>query len=104
MATIIRGTTPTIRYTFSSVDVSDIDVAKLIIKQNGVSLISKELSDATVGETYLDWKLSQEDTFKLSKDLMAMVGLDWLLEDGTRGIGNSVLCSVCDPNYNQVIE
>lgn len=103
MATIVRGTTPTIRYTFSSVDVNDITVAKLIVKQNGQAVISKELTDGTIGENCIDWKLSQEETLSLTRE-MAKIGLDWLLSDGTRGVGNTVQCLVSNSNYDQVLE
>ena len=53
---IARGTTPTIRYTFSLVDVSAIVVAYLTIKQ-GSLVIEKDLTSATIGDGYLDLAL-----------------------------------------------
>lgn len=82
MAEIIRGTTPTITYTFSEVSVSDITSAILTFTSNGTSL-TKELADATIGSTSLSWKLTQEETLSLSG--MSHVMLNWLLSDNTRG-------------------
>ena len=50
MTKIIIGTTPTITYKFKVVDVSEITVAILTIKERGVNIIELNLSDATVGE------------------------------------------------------
>ena len=104
MANIVRGTTPTIRYTFSTIDVADISVAKLVIKQYGSNKIEKELEDSTTGENYIDWKLSQSETLGLTEGATAVIGLDWLLSDGTRGIGNSVGAMVTSSSINEVID
>ena len=58
MATIIRGTTPTITFNFSDVTVSSIEVAILSIKQAEKTIIEKTLTEAVVGETSLSWKLN----------------------------------------------
>ena len=84
MANIIRGTTPTITYTFSTVNVSNITVAFMTIKKNGTVAIKKSLSQATVDAKELSWTLSQEETFSVSGD--ATVMLNWKLNDGTRGV------------------
>jgi len=59
---IIRGTTPTIRYTFKVVDPNDIAIAYFTIKQNGKVVIEKDISEMTLGEGYVEWSLSQEET------------------------------------------
>ena len=64
---IARGTTPTIRYTFSLVDVSAIVVAYLTIKQ-GSLVIEKDLTSATIGDGYLEWTLTQEETLSLAEN------------------------------------
>lgn len=46
---IVRGTTPSIRYTFSTLNVADIIDAYLTIVQ-GETVIEKTLQDAEVGE------------------------------------------------------
>ena len=59
---LIRGTTPTITYKFTEVDVNNIAVAYLSIRQLGETLIEKDLSEAETGEDSLQWSLSQADT------------------------------------------
>ena len=65
MAKIIIGTTPTIKYTFSEVNVSDLAVAILTCKQHDCVILEKSLTDATVGDKSLSWTLSQAETLKL---------------------------------------
>lgn len=82
MDNIIRGTTPTIKYTFKTVDPSSLSVAYLTIT-NGKTKLEKDLTTATVGEHDISWKLSQEETLALGEKVTAM--LNWKLPDGTRG-------------------
>lgn len=101
---LIRGTTPTIRFTFSSVDPAEIVDAYMVIKQNDADVVKKELTDATVGATYLEWLLLQTDTLALAAGTPAQVCLDWLLGDGTRGAGNEIAIeTVRNPAVNEVI-
>ena len=58
---IIRGTTPTIRFTFKAVDVNNIESAFLTIKQDDV-VVNKDIESATKGDGYIEWKLSQQET------------------------------------------
>ena len=58
MTKIIIGTTPTITYTFKIVPVSSITSAILTVKERGVNIIEKDLSNATVGEDTLSWSSS----------------------------------------------
>ena len=64
---ITRGTTPTVRFTFSAVSVSEFDVAYLTIKQQGEKLIEKDLSAAETGEKYIEWTLTQEETLSMDE-------------------------------------
>jgi hypothetical protein len=100
---IVRGTTPTIRYTFKTLDVTDITTAYLMIKQSGAKVIDRGLDTATVGTDYLEWKLTQTETLKLTEDILADICLDWLLDDGTRGIGKTVTVQVSSSAKNEVI-
>lgn len=65
---LARGTTPVIRVTYKTLDVSTIDVAYLTIEQGAVT-IEKDLTDATVvhsgNNNYLEWALTQEETLSL---------------------------------------
>ena len=64
---IIRGTTPTIKFTFKTVDPQQIVTAYLTMKQ-GELVIEKTLADGTVGENYIEWQLSQAETVSLDDD------------------------------------
>ena len=100
--TIVRGTTPTIRYSFSTINISDLSVAKLVIFQDE-AVITKDLSEGSVGVNYVEWTLSQTDTLALIPSVRAIIKLDWLLSDGTRGVGNTMLCSVGNSAINEVL-
>ena len=53
MTKIIIGTTPTITYKFKVVDVTDIVLAILTIKERGTVIIEKDIEDAVIGEDTL---------------------------------------------------
>ena len=97
MASIIRGTTPTLKYTFNSIQVSDIVTAYLSIKSN--EDIEKSLADATIGEDYISWTLSQEETLSLGESVKVMI--NWKLSDGTRGASKKTSIRV-DDNYKEI--
>lgn len=88
MAEIIKGTTPTITYTFASVTVTDIDVAIMTIKKGDAIKVEKDLTSATVDTEAktISWTLSQSETLSVAGT--AEVMLNWLTEDGTRGASN----------------
>lgn len=104
MGNIVRGTTPLIRYTFNSITVTDITTAYLVLKQGGNAVITKTLDDCTVGNGFLDWILEQEDTLALCDRRPCEICLDWLLNDGTRGVGRTAQVGVSNPAKNEVIE
>ena len=102
MATIIRGTTPPIKYTFQTVKPSDISVAYLTAKQGGATKIEKALADATVGEDFIAWTLTQEDTLALSP-AMAYFMCNWKKADGTRGASEEMGAMVTSNHKEEVI-
>lgn len=102
MTKIIIGTTPTITYKFKVVDVSEITVAILTIKERGTTLIEKNLADANVGEDSLSWTLSQEETLSIGAKSASMM-LNWKLADGTRGASDVVLVTGGDNHIREVI-
>lgn len=64
-----RSTTPDIRYTFKSVNVSDITKCYLMFVQNEEKLLEKSLEDAIDIDTtnnFIQWRLTQEETKKFS--------------------------------------
>lgn len=102
MTRIIIGTTPTITYKFKVVPVSSIVKAVLTIKERGVNIIEKTLSDATVGEDTLSWTLTQEETLSIGAKSASMM-LNWKLADGTRGASDVVLITGGDNHIREVI-
>lgn len=100
MAAIIKGTTPTIIYTFNEISVANIVTAVLTIKRGTNIIIEKTLAAATVGENSLSWKLSQEESLSVSGNAEMM--LNWVLGDGTRGA--STMTSVTfAPNHKEEV-
>lgn len=83
MDEIIKGTTPTIVYSFSKISVSDIVEAILTVKKNGTVVIEKDLESASVGEDSLSWTLTQAESLSVSNSAEIMI--NWKLGDGTRG-------------------
>ena len=65
MEKIIIGTTPTIYFTFRTVEPADITKAVLTIAHKGEILIERDLSTAEVGENTISWTLTQAETLKL---------------------------------------
>ena len=102
MTKIIIGTTPTITYKFKIVNVSEITVAILTIKERGVNIIELNLSDATVGEDSLSWTLTQEETLLIGARTATMM-LNWKTEDGTRGASEQVFVTGGDNHIREVI-
>lgn len=100
---IIKGTTPTIQFTYSEVNVEDIATAFLVIKQDNAVIIEKPLSDANVQDSYIEWKLTQEDTLKLRVNKKAMICCDWKLLDGTRGRSHVLAEWIEGTGKNEVI-
>ena len=103
MTKIIIGTTPTITYKFKVVDVADITVAILTIKERGVNIIELNLSCATVGEDSLSWTLTQEETLQLGANKTCTMMLNWKTEDGTRGASEEVFITGANNHIREVI-
>ena len=85
---ITRGTTPTIQYRFKTVDVTDLVVADMRIKQKCV-VIDKALSDANVvhdeSNNYLEWTLTQAETLSLNAFDNLEIQCRWKLDSGVTG-------------------
>lgn len=101
MATIIRGTTPTIKYTFSTIQVSDLALAYLTIVQDGQTIIEHDLSEAIIGEADIAWTLTQAETLMLTRQASAM--LNWKLADGTRGASEKATIQMSENYKDEVI-
>lgn len=99
---IIRYTTPTLKFTFSEINVADISTAFLIIKQNDRTVLERGLDTATADESSLSWTLTQEETGSLCKAETTIV-CDWKLLDGTRGRSRVKTEKVINSGKNEVI-
>ena len=102
MAQIIRGTTPTIEFTFKTVDVSNISGAVLTIRQNGQIVVEKDKTAASVGESAVSWTLSQEESLSLGIGNCKIM-LNWILADGTRGASDNNSVEILPNHVNEVI-
>ena len=98
---VVRGTTPSFIFTFSSVQVADISVAKFTIKQNGRIAITKDLSDAVVGTSTITWVLSQSETLGLNLgEAEFMINF---VANGERGTSTKSLILVESNHIEEVI-
>ena len=102
MNSIIIGTTPTIKYTFSAVSVTDITKAILTIKKGSDILIERDLTTATVGEDSISWTLTQQETLSIGTSIVRVM-CNWLLSDGTRGASNEIDIRMEDNHKQEVI-
>lgn len=83
MATIIRGTTPTLIYNFDTVSTANLAAAFLTLTNDDGTVLEKTLETATIEAKSLAWTLTQEETLAFGKTINAM--LNYKLNDGTRG-------------------
>lgn len=81
---ITRGTTPKLKFLFKTVDVSEMAVAYLTVEQGDLK-IEKDLSAATVGDGYVEWELTQEETLQISADCNLKIQVRWKLDNGFAG-------------------
>lgn len=80
---IVRGTTPTILFTFQKIDGRNLTTAFLTMVANGRTVIEKDINSAIVAEKSISWKLTQNESLSLPNTVT--VQLNWKLPDGTRG-------------------
>lgn len=104
MEQIIRGTTPTVKFTFATVDVSTISVAYLtILSSDGSVLLTKDIDTAEVSEDYISWTLTQTETLTLPLHGKVQVWCDWRIADGTRGRSTIAEYTIGATGKNEVI-
>ena len=103
MASIIRGTTPTLEFKYNDIHVGDIAVANLVIKQQGATKITKDITTATSGSNSLSWTLSQTDTLSLAPAKSATIVCDWKTSGGVRGRSVELTVNVEEPGKAEVI-
>lgn len=102
MAQIIRATTPTIKFKFKTINVSTITKAIMTIKQNGIIVLEKDLSAATVGSDTIEWELTQAETLALGRTPV-VITCDWVLNTGKRGRANVLDAQIGEPGKDEVI-
>ena len=100
---IIRGTTPTVKFTFKTIQVGNIRTAYLVIKRGGSAVFKKTDGNADAEENSLSFTLSQEETLSLPYGDNMTIGLDWLTVDGTRGRSNIEKLRTGDSGIEEVI-
>lgn len=106
---IIRGTTPTLLYTFGDIDPADVSYAYLLLKQGDGSKVEKYLADASVtGDTQtvkgnISFTLTQADTLSLTCGKEVRASLDWKLTSGLRGRSRIASFSVSNSGKNEVV-
>lgn len=106
---LIRGTTPTLIYTFQGVDPGNLVYCYLVVKQGMRIVIEKSIDDAEAtadtqeSKGNIAFTLSQADTLQLTEGKTATVCLDWKLSNGTRGRSNIASFRVSSSGKNEVI-
>ena len=100
---VARLTTPAFRYKPSAVDMADITKIYLVIKMNGASVISKDISEASISEDGYTWILSQEETQKLIVGRTAEAKIDYLTNSGMRYTTAPKVYEITDSAINEVI-
>jgi len=102
MAEIVRGTTPTIQYTFSRINPANITTAYLTVTQDGVTIVERGIDTMSLGNEDIAWTFTQEETLSM-KATEIRVMLNWLLQDGTRGASKKAKILVQDNDKAEVI-
>lgn len=105
MATLYRGTTPTILYKFRKVDPSQIVEGFITIKQGPMfraPVLEKSISEAIIDGMNVSWLFSQQETLRL-REGEATVYFNYLLNNGKRGVGKSLKLTVVTSGKDEVI-
>lgn len=100
---IVRGTTPTFIFTFTTVDPTSITSAYFTIKQMGKIKVSKPLEEGLVGEQTLEWTITQEESLSLTAGKPCEIRCEYLINAETRGSSKMKLCDVLPAGKEEVI-
>lgn len=100
---IIRGTTPTIVFTFETITPQDIVTAYLVIKQFNRPRITKPLSDADVTESTIEWTLTQDESLSLTVGALTEIHCDWVTIDDLRGSSRIAIANIISGGKEEVI-
>lgn len=100
---LIRGTTPTIKITFKTIDPTTITDAYLVLKQECVEKVKSDISNATVSSDFISWTLDQNETLQLAPFKNVDIFCDWKTDTGLRGRSKFYSCIVEDTGVDEVI-
>lgn len=100
---IVRGTTPTIEYSFSTIEIAEIGKAVLTIKQLDEIVIERDLESSEVIDDKLTWSLTQEESLRLHPKVQATLYLDYVLANGRRASAKTKVIEVANTGQNEVI-
>lgn len=103
MDEIIRGTTPTIEFVFSEINIQDIETAYIEIEQFNKQIIEKPFSDAIISDALISWTLTQRETLKLTEKVDARITCVWKLNSGLRGESDELIAKVKNTAKNEEI-
>lgn len=103
MVRIMRGTTPTIEFTFDDVDPEQITQAVLTIEQldNQAVVVSRTLAEINVVDGKIPVTLTQEDTLSVIGE--AEILLNWKTADGSRGTSEELVVKFKRNHIDKVI-
>ena len=76
---IVKGTTPTILYTFSKINHLTITDGVFVMKQGCKTVIEIPLEDATVDSDGVSFTLTQEQSLKLASGQKARYMFDYMI-------------------------
>ena len=78
MNEIARFTTPSIWYKPAQVEATDISKIFLVLSQDGVEVLRKDITQAQISEGSFVWMFSQEDTALFDSKKPAVAKVDYL--------------------------
>lgn len=105
MEMVVRGTTATFKYKANTVNVSNVAVAFLTIKQFDNEKIQKDITSAAVNTTdqSISWKLTQTEALTLDPATTATAYCDVRLTDGTRFAAHEITFKIGKTGKPEVI-
>ena len=80
--TIVRGTTPTVDYSFSTIDPRTLDACYMTISQDGETIIERDSETMNATSTTASWELTQEDTLGLIAGKKCEIQLRYVTSGG----------------------
>lgn len=85
VTTIMRGTTPTVIFTFRVVDPTTLKEAFLTIRQGKNLIVERDISSASIKFSEITWRLTQEETLRIPPYSELGIHLRWKTVNGVAG-------------------